>query len=71
MAPASRINPSTERELIGNRLSHYTILGRLGAGAMGEVYHARDEKLGREVALKILPKEFRLRSSRQAMQCSQ
>jgi serine/threonine protein kinase len=42
----------------GSSLSHYTILGPLGAGAMGEVYRARDGKLGREVAIKVLPEHF-------------
>ena len=44
--------------MIGSKLAHYEITGHLGSGGMGDVYQATDSKLGRSVAIKLLPEAF-------------
>ena len=52
--------------MIGKRLAHYEITEHLGSGGMGEVYQATDSKLGRSVAIKLLPEAFSSDSERVA-----
>jgi len=52
--------------LVGRTLAHYRINTAIGAGGMGEVYRATDAKLGREVALKVLPPDMARDSERLA-----
>src|SRR5262245_14505760 len=56
-SPKSRKPPPSE-SLIGHRVGNYEILSLLGVGGMGEVYLARDARLDRQIAIKILPSQF-------------
>ncbi len=55
---ARDIDPPAMSLVIGTRLGQYQVLALLGAGGMGEVYRARDYKLNRDIALKVLPDLF-------------
>jgi serine/threonine protein kinase len=50
--------PSSGSLPAGTRLAHYEIAGLIGAGGMGQVYRARDLKLQRDVAVKLLPDDM-------------
>ncbi|HUE87676.1 MAG TPA: protein kinase [Vicinamibacterales bacterium] len=55
---SSRQTPSQGSSLIGRRLGVYEVQALVGAGGMGEVYRAHDTRLGRDVAIKVLPQAF-------------
>jgi len=52
------MTPGDAKTWIGRAIDQYEVLSLIGAGGMGVVYRARDSKLGRDVALKVLPEEF-------------
>jgi len=66
VAAAQHVAANSGQSLIGRKLGAYQIHSLLGAGGMGEVYRARDTKLGRDVAIKILPRAFVTDAERRA-----
>ena len=67
--PAFEMTAATTEDgvpIVGRRLGAYQVLSLLGAGGMGEVYLARDTKLGRDIAIKILPRDFSTDPDRRA-----
>src|SRR6266498_2161838 len=55
---ADAIEAETKKLEAGKRFGYYEIINQIGVGGMGEVYRARDEKLNRDVAIKVLPASF-------------
>ena len=49
---------ANERAIVGRRFGPYAVVAPIGSGGMAEVYRARDEQLGREIAIKVLPQHF-------------
>ncbi len=65
-AVVARMTDDTTTALSGRQLGVYELKERIGAGGMGEVYRAHDTRLGRDVAIKILPRGFTGDADRQA-----
>ena len=56
--------------MIGQILNQYRITATIGAGGMGEVFRARDTRLNRDVAVKVLPKDFVADADRHSVSCA-
>ncbi len=66
LAAALMENKEDDENLIGRELNHYLVISLLGAGGMGKVYLAEDTRLGRKIALKLLPSQLSSNPERRA-----